>query len=261
MNKNIILLLLIISLTLVFSCQRNEGVSRGANIETIEENVPAAAALTNTGYALVVNTWLYTLVDGEDTGDETTRVTGAMQLTLGERLLAGEPRRLTWAGNNTVLNFIEVSRHNGDRGFALATQVAVGGRLAVVIDERANLHGTARTVDVSGIVLTRRSIVIYYPETEENGFVEVRGWDIGRQAFVNPNNCFVRLSSLSRRDSDIQAAIHLQIALSLTADRDANRRDALLESALLDYSDSVFYQEIFEIRHPNTSGIIEDNWF
>jgi hypothetical protein len=255
MKKKIIFIMLAVSVVLYFSCKRNEETAPRIEASTGNEPTPVVvSSIINPGFALVVNTGLY-ILDGDDTGDETTGVRWGAAMSLGEPLLIGEPRQLTFTGNGNVLNFIEVRRDNRTEGWALASQVAAGGRLAVVIEERTFLHAQPRTVEISSFILSRRSVVIYYPETESNGFVEVRGWDVGRQAFVQQNNNFVRLSSLSRRDSDIQSAILLHTALSITAANQADRREALLEAALL-YQDSVFHAEIFEILHPNTVGVI-----
>lgn len=254
MKMKILAFTLVIGAVLLFSCQRNES-GQTTYISTFSESASVSPGTITSGFALVVNTGFYVL-SGNDAGDEKTKTKWSAQVPLGEKLTLGNTRRMTLESDNKVYEFTEVRRQNGNEGYILTWQVAEGERLAVVVDEKTNLFRSPKTVDVSGVILTRRSVVIYYPETEDNGFVEVRGYDIGRREYVNPNNSFVRLSSLSRRDSDIQAAIHLQTALSLTAANQSVRREALLETALFDYPDSVFYNEIFEIANPNTSGVI-----
>jgi hypothetical protein len=245
-----------------FSCQRNEGTqtSRIEAPAVIESAV--VSATTTPGHALRVNAGFYSL-SGEDTGDETARTRWTAGRSLGERLLTGETRQMTFDSDGRVYDFIAIRRENGNEGYALAAQVAAGGSLAVVIDERANLFRTPRTVDVSGIILSRRTVVVYFPESESDGFVEVRGFDPERQQNIATNNNFVRLSSLSLRNSDIQSSILLQTALSLR-ENESVRRDALLEAAFLDFPDSVFNMEIFDIMHPSTTDSTYDDqeeWF
>jgi hypothetical protein len=258
MKKAIILTTLIMGVLLVFSCTRREEsqLNRNQTTDNFAEYTSALnSGIKNPGFALAVNTGIYVL-DGEDDGTEATRVRWGAGLALAENIYIGEPRQLTFTGSGRVLPFVAIRRANGNEGWALVSQVAEGGRLAVVINERANLHTAPGSINVTGNVFTRRSVVVYYPETESGGFGGVRGWDIGRERFVDPNASFVRRDMLSFREADVQSAVLLLTALSLTTDAQQSRRDALLESALLDYPDSVFNTEIFEIANPNTSGII-----
>ncbi|MCL2373971.1 MAG: hypothetical protein FWC65_01855 [Treponema sp.] len=246
--KKIIFTMLFASAVLFFSCQEN-GEPRAPQAHAENEPEAAAGAL-NVGYALRVNTSLMR-VQGEDTGDQTTRVVWADQMSLGERVLIGETRQLTNHTSGNVYAFIEVRRDNGNTGFSWATQVVPGGNLAVVVDDRAFLYRAPRPVEVSGTILSRMSVVVYYPETESGGFVQVRGWDHGRGANIALANNHIRRTSLSMNHSDVQSAILLQTAL---APNQAARREALLEAALL-YVDSVFFTEVFETLHPPAAGV------
>ncbi|MCL2443798.1 MAG: hypothetical protein FWD13_10105 [Treponema sp.] len=266
MKKKILLLALAVSVLLVFSCSKKEdaksasegtsenGGSRVAWEVPSEDNQPINQSM-NYGFVLVVNSGFYTL-SGEDTKDETTKVRWSAQMSLGERVFTGETRRMIFETENRVYSFIEISRDDGVNGYALATHVAVGGQIAVVVDDRANLFRTPRSVDVTGTILTRRTVVICYPETERDGFVEVRGYDQERRVFISPNISNVRVSALSRRDSDIQSAILLTTALSLR-DNERARREALLEMAMSDFPDSIFRAEINEIVNPPPPVVTE----
>ncbi|MCL2809053.1 MAG: hypothetical protein FWD24_03175 [Treponema sp.] len=252
MKNKILPFMLIMSVVLFFSCEKKEG-SKAAEAEDNSGNANISintSTITKPGFVMPVTSSFYA-IDGEDDGTEATKARWSANMTLGENIYIGEPRRLTWT-DGRLLNFVEIRRENGTEGFALANQVVEGGRLAVVIDDRATLFSSPRTVDVSSTIMTRRTVVIYYPETENNGFVEIRGWDPGRERYVDQNVSYIRLSALSTRNSDIQSSILLQTALSLTAANQAVRREALLDSALLDYPDSVFNMEIFEIVNPNS---------
>jgi hypothetical protein len=257
MKNNVLFLTLIVCVVFIFSCQRNERTQAPQVEASVELEPMVASTITNPGHALRVNAGFYSL-SGDDTGDETTRTRWAAGMSLGERLLTGETRQMTFDADGRIFDFIAVRRENGNEGYALIGQVAAGGSLAVVIDERCNLFRSPRTVDVSGVILSRGTVIVYYPETESDGFVEIRGFDPERQQNIASNNNFVRLSSLSLRNSDIQSSILLQTALSLRENENI-RRDALLEAAFLDFPDSIFNTEIFEIMHPNIESIIPDD--
>ena len=265
MKKKILLLALAVSVLLVFSCSKKEEAKTASDDfsedgERVAWEVPSGDyqpvnQSMDYGFVLVVNSGFY-VISGEDTKDETTKTRWSTQMSLGERVFTGETRRMIFETENRVYSFIEIRRDDGSHGYALATHIAVGGQIAVVVDERANLFRTPRSVDVTGTILSRRTIVICYPETERDGFVEVRGYDQERRAFVSSNICNVRVSALSRRDSDIQSAILLQTALSLR-DNERVRREALLEMAISDFPDSVFSAEIYEIVNPPPPVVTE----
>jgi len=243
--------LLLVLGVLILSCQKKEAAQiNSENTEVSESN--AAASVFTQGYALRVNTGFYTTF-GEDTGDETTRTKWAASLALGEKISVGEIRRLTFDNNSVVQDWVAVWLDNGTKGWATTAQVAKDCRLAVVKDEKANLYSKPRTIDVSSVVLSRGSVVAYFPETESDGFVEVRGWDIVREQYVAANNAYVRLSALSRNSADIDSVILYQTALSVTAANQSERRDVLLKSAVELYPDSIFFQEIYKAAYPNST--------
>lgn len=207
--------------------------------------------IVNPGFALLVNTGFYSEIEN-DTGEVTDTTKWLASMTLGENVFTGETRQKTYANDNKVYSFIEVRRENGTVGNALAFQIAVGGRLAVVLDEKAFLYRTARSVDVTGTILSRKTVVVYYPETESGGFVQVKGYDRDRQVYIQDNLSFVRKASLSTSDADVQSAILMHTALSLK-DNESVRKAALLESALLEYPGSVFFDEIDKLLNPPMS--------
>jgi len=263
-------LLILIACVLLFSCTRNASAPQTENIiditdtetESYETRPSISAAIINPGFSLAINAGLYILErNTTDTGDEDTRVVWGESMALGESILTGSARRLYWAGqpNPRHLDFIEVRRSNGSVGWSLPYQIAEGGRLAVVTEDRSFLYTLPTLVDVSRFIIGRRSVVVFYPETEHDGFVEIKGWNIERQEYVPQANRYVRLSSLSRNDSDIQSAILLQTALSIEAANQAERRSALLESALMYYPDSVFFYEIHDILYPSGVMTIENH--
>jgi len=254
MKNKFLILALIISVALVFSCQKKEEAQAAQDegfIEQIYESTTTVSSIRNRGFVLPISSSIYA-IDGEDDGTEATKARWSANMTLGENILIGEPRRLTWT-DGRLLNFIEIRRETGAEGFALASQVVEGGRLAVVTDERANLYTSPRTVDVSSTLMSRMAVVVYFPESENNGFVEIRGWDHVRERYVDPNNSFIRLNAISTDNSDIQSIILLHTALSLPANQ-AVRREALLESAILDYPESIFNFEIYLIAYPPSPG-------
>ena len=250
MLRRITLFILVISV-LVVSCKKGESKDTGVGPTSVGTEELAVSGKWEMGYALRVNTGLYTLE--EDTGSKTDKTKWTAGLSLGESIMVGNIREATFSGDNKVYDFVEIRDTNGREGYAFTSQVAAGGRLAVVTDEKAMLYKTPKAVDVTGNVLSRKIVLVYYPETKIDDFVEIRAYD----SFATPspayrNGNFVRLSALSEKRSDIQASILLQTALPLR-DSVANekaRKDALLESALLDYPDSVFNSEIFELVNP-----------
>jgi hypothetical protein len=85
--------------------------------------------------------------------------------------------------------------------------------------------------------------------------VEIRAYD--PEAQVTRQN-FIRASAISTDEADIQSSILLQTALPLKKEGPEKiRRDALLESALLDYPNSAFREDIQTLMGLNTKAIIK----
>jgi len=251
MKKSIIFGLFIAGIALFISCRENNEEEARLIVETVTEQAVAADTL-RAGYALRVNTPLMR-IDGDDPGDYTARVVWLTQMDLGERVLIGETRRLTNHTGN-VYYFFAVRRANGNEGWSWTTQVALGGSLAVAAVENANLYRGPGAIHVSGILLPRKTVVVYYPETENAGFVQIRGFDSVRMANILAGS-YVRLSSLSMNHPDINSSILLQTALPLstTQPQAALRREALLDAALTDHPESVFFMDILHIVRPEAA--------
>jgi hypothetical protein len=254
MKKQIVLLALTAAIVLFFSCKKTE-TSTVPQTTVIEETKSATAkAETNAkkpGYALRVNTGMYA-IDGEDKGDSSTKTKWIASISLGENVMTGKTRRMTY--NNREYDFIEVRRDDKNEGFALVSQIAVGGVLAVVTDEKANLFKSPKTVDVTNTIVARKTVLVYFYETESGGFVEVKGVDCESNNAI-PEGRYMRLNALSRNDSNIQSSILLQTAQTMTNANQTIAREALLRSAIEDYPDSVFFEEINNIVNPDTAGI------
>ena len=256
MKKKITLLLLILTVAMFFSCNKDKG-SQAGNALLEGNGGPAAPAKPGEyGYILRVNSGFYVI--DSDTGSEADKSRWAASLSLGERVITGENRRATYT-NGAVQDYVEIRRENGSEGLALAVQTAVGGRLAVVVDEKANLFKSPKAIDVTGTILSRRTVVVYYPETENSGFVQIRAYDPINQIYIRQDtNSFIRATSLSRKDSDIQSSILMQTAEPLgNTGAEKVRKDALLESALLDYPDSAFSEEIQAVANPVSVNSIQ----
>ena len=252
MKRILLIPALAIIALIIFSCEKKEGAQAPAS--AIFDGSGSGDGWS-TGYVLRVDSAFYTLAT--DTGLEADRTKYDSALSLGERVLVREIRKATFQGDGVVYDFMETRRDNGSEGLGWASQVVKGGSLAVVVDDKANLFGSPRAVDVSGTILSRGTVAVWYPETERDGFVEVRAFDPATQAYVRTGNNYIRLASLSRREADIQSSILLQTARPL-GNEGANkiRKDALLEMALLEYPDSVFSAEIRELANPNATAVI-----
>jgi len=234
---------------LLFSCQKNEK----AKPSTENDEPIVMRSAENYGYVLRVNASFYTLEN--DTGNETDKTKWADSMALGEKVVIGNPRRATFAGDGKVYDFIEVRRDTGGDGLAFASQIAESGSLAVVTDEKAILYKSAKTIDATSTILPRKTVAVYFPETQSGGFVEIKAYDPEAQAY---RQNFIRDSAISRNEADIQSSILLQTALPLKNEgAEKIRRDALLESALMDYPNSAFREDIQALMGLNIKALIK----
>jgi hypothetical protein len=263
--KRLFLISLSIAL-LVFSCnkEKHRAVSEvserpdiGLSVaDTDFVPVSTSSGGDKSGRVLRLDAGFYTLKP--DTGEESDRTVWGASLALGELVTVGEKRRATFHGDGKVYDFVEVKRENGSEGIAWASQVAAGGRLAVVTDEKANLYSSPSDIGVTGSILPRKVVVVYYPENERDGIVEIKGYDPAGKYIVQGNrNNYIRRSSLSESNPDIQSAILLQMAEPLKNEGESkNRREALLNTAMQRYPQSVFFADITALLNPPTTATI-----
>jgi hypothetical protein len=257
MYQKILISAMAIIALLSFSCKK-DGASSSASSSTgtsIDNDTSMGTSLNygNIGYALRVSTSFYTLET--DTGEESDKTKWTAGIPLGERVSVGKNRRLTFAGDGKVYDFTEVRRDDGKEGFSFAAQVAADGNLAVVIDEKANLYSSAKDSGVTGEIISRKTVIVLFPKTESDGFVEFKAYD---PVAERNRQSFIKLSSLSRKDSDIQSSILLQLAQPLKNEgTEKNRKEALLATAMERYPDSAFSAEIQALANPNAAAVIE----
>jgi hypothetical protein len=250
MKKTTIVSVLAIIALLSFACRKNEVSQALANAVSGEDDA-AASSPQNYGYVLRLNA-SFCIFASDDTGSESDKVKWAASMSLGDRVTVGETRRLTYE-DGTLYDFTKIRRDDGSEGLAFAAQVVAGGQLAVVVDEKTNLFKSPKAVDVTGTLIPPKTLVVCYPETDSGGFVEIKGYE----AAIRQGG-YVRLSSLSRKNSDIQSSILLQTAIPLKdTGTEKIKKDALLEMALLEYPDSLFYTEILALVNPNAASVIQ----
>jgi hypothetical protein len=267
MKKQILLLALIAATALLFSCNKKNERSesnRGEDYEAPPRASTKESYSFSDGYALTVTASLYTIKkDTIDTGDVSTEVVWASYLGLGEKVKVGRPRKLTIMSDKkkNEWDFVEIQLNdkNKTKGFALDNQIAAGnGYLAVVIDDKALLYSAANVAKPTNTVISKKTIVVYYLDSESNGFVEVKGWDGDTTKKSNrliPDNRYMRLSSISKDEADIQSSILLQTALFMKDDKQALARETLLKTALQEYPGSFFSDEIRTLlNNPNSAN-------
>jgi hypothetical protein len=238
MKTQVLFFLLMAALLLPAGCSKTESPETGApELQAVVEE-PEVHAEAGFAYPLRIGMWLYTIED--DTGAETDVTKAAGSLPFGERLqvLSPEPRKATNSYDNRVYSYYQVRRDTGAEGLVFSNQITVGSELAVVSEEKANLYRSAKNIDASDYILSRGIVLGVFPETEKDGFIRIEAYDPSIQTYRR--NLFIKTSAISMRERDVQSSILLQTAEALDPDKEKNRREALLDSALYDYPDSIF---------------------
>jgi hypothetical protein len=277
MGRYALAFLVIGAALLAAGCAKGEAPARPAAV-TVEAAaggaaeaaaVPAPAPAAGYGYPLRVGMWLYVFDDGKDTGAPTDVTRASESLPLGEKLtvIAAEPRRATNPFDGDPYDYYRVRRDTGKEGLVFANQLSLGSELAVVAEERANLYRSAKNVDVTDYILPRRIVLGVFPETERDGFIRIEAYDPASRMYRR--NMFIKTAALSFSEQDVQSSILLQTAEALDPEKEKNRREALLDSALYDYPDSIFAGEIralagnrapVQVRDwPGQLRVIDDN--
>jgi hypothetical protein len=237
------------ALLLPGGCSKNESPETAAARAGVKE--PEAPAALSFGYSMRIGMWLYTI--DNDTGNQTDVTKAVESIPLGEKLqvLAPEPRQATNPYDSRVYNYSRVRRDTGSEGLVFANQITVGSELAVVSDEKANLYRSAKNIDASDYILPRGVVLGVFPETERDGFIRIEAYDPAAQTYRR--NLFIKASAVSRKNTDVQSSILLQTAGALDPDKEKNRREALLDSALYDYPDSIFADAIRALVETNST--------
>jgi uncharacterized protein YgiM (DUF1202 family) len=231
--------LLALAVLFAAGCSKKTPVENVVAEEEAVTEIPAGAGF---GYPMRVGMWLYIIEN--DTGLETDVTKAIEPLPFGEKLqlVVSEPRRAVNPYDNAIYDYYQVRRGTGREGFAFANQVTVNSVLAVVVDEKANLYRSPTNVDVTDYILSRKTVLGVFPETEKDGFIRIEAYDPAERAYRK--NVYVKISTISYRDEDVQSSILLQIAEAVDPEKEANRREALLGAAYRDYPGSVFADEI-----------------
>jgi hypothetical protein len=192
------------------------------------------------GIALRVNS-SFCVAEKNDTG-AVTGVRWNDTLVLGEKVaVLGDSVKYVYAGDKAEYDFTPIRRDDGREGFLFSSQLAPAGDLAVVIDERAVLYKGPRNTDALNTILQAKTVLVTFPETERDGFVQFQAYDTERQRYYRDN--FIKAQSLSFSNNDVQSVILLHTA-NVLGPSEVIRREALLEAAYNDYPASVFAAEI-----------------
>jgi uncharacterized protein YgiM (DUF1202 family) len=243
--------LLALAVLLAAGCAKKnqaENAVAGEDEAAVETEVPAGAGF---GYPMRVGMWLYVIEN--DTGVETDVTKAVEPLPFGEKLqlVSLEPRRAVNPHDNAIYDYYHVRRGTGREGFAFANQLTVNSVLAVVVDEKANLYRSPTNVDATDYILSRKTVLGVLPETEKDGFIRIEAYDPVRRTYRK--NLYIKISTISYRDEDVQSSILLQIAEAVDPEKEANRREALLDAAHRDYPGSVFADEIRVLTEAGSS--------
>jgi uncharacterized protein YgiM (DUF1202 family) len=273
MWKLSILSIFMMALTALFvpACQKPQPESAPAQVFPETEASPIAtyndmtdpiddwedspAQVTDSGaYGYVLRPFESLYLIKNDTGADTDIATWGMSMNFGEKYsVLSPPRKAVFQG--TSYEFVEILRETGEEGYILGYYFAPGGSLAVVTDDNTRIYNSPKNIDVTGTILTRGTMVVWFPETVKDGYTEFKAYDpYVKQWYMTKK--YIRRATLSTDQDDIQSVILFQTARALLPapdkpDNNRARREALLEAAIMEYPDSAFSAEIRALVHPN----------
>jgi hypothetical protein len=226
----------------LLSCSKSgsSDASQGASLTVSSGQAETVEAVVSQGVALRVNA-SFCVAEMDDAG-AVTGVRWNDTLVLGERVaVLGDPARYVYIGDKVEYDFTPVRREDGREGFLFSSQLAPAGSLAVVTDERAVLYKGPRNTDALNVILPEKTVLITFPETEREGFVQFHAYDAVGQRYYRDN--FIKTQSLSFGNGDVQSMILVHTA-NVLGPNELIRREALLEAAYNDYPESIYAAEI-----------------
>ncbi|MDR2481369.1 MAG: SH3 domain-containing protein [Spirochaetaceae bacterium] len=237
---------LIILCLVVVSCVKN----KNSAAETLETDYPLESDIVSPDYGYIIRdaSGLYDIVSTEN-GKSTAKWKAG--LDLGERVKVLS-EGITAVTEEAEYSFIEVEREDTQkqRGFVMDFRIAVGAKLAVIIEPSTYLYKAPKYSAVWTYTLTRGSVVAFWPDIYNGAFIKIKAFSLydGKTPVYFPYTyqaavpeVFILCEAVSLQDNDVQAAILLTLARN---EKNEAQKNALLNSALKGFSSSVFVDDI-----------------
>jgi len=244
MKQIVAILLTATALLLPLSCEKRESSNdTGTNAGNTSEFKPVSTPRKQdrVGYAIRA-AGLYELKDGVGTWKAGT--------FLGEKLtMTGETSKAKI--NNFDYDVTEVTRITGDTLWIINMTFAPDAELAVINSKETIFLATApQAATYTTVSVDYLQLIAVYPETETNNFVKTHLYIPNKDdpskvgayyGHTDRASRYIRNNTYSTREADVQSAILWHTAM---ASNNEERKTALLQSALNDYPNSVFANDI-----------------
>ena len=172
-----------------------------------------------------------------------TLASGALAATretipIGEKVaILGPSQKFTVSGKER--DYLHVKRDAGSEGWVRADQVESRAILAVIAEDEAVIYSAEANSAATTESIPRMTIVAIHTESAGMPFIHVTGFD--PTAKIMLRNVILRNEGVSAKPEDVQAAILLQLAAASKVPR---QQKAFLTSAIKDYPDSFFQQDL-----------------
>lgn len=160
-------------------------------------------------------------------------------LTVGEVVsLMGSSEKAV-QGNDGEKEYVSISRSDRSEGWIRPIYLAKDAIAGVVIGDKSVIYSQPKNTNATARVIGTKQIIAVYKADATDAFLKIATYDPIKQDFVS--DVFIRKDEVSTLEADAQTAIILQVA---AASKNADQRNALLSSALKDYPNSRFAEEI-----------------
>ena len=164
-------------------------------------------------------------------------------MMIGEAVeITGQSKDITWDSETSPRNMTPIKLKNGKKGWVSSPYLGVGGTLAVVLDEKAQLFTFPEVIKITSQYVSRGMVCMIKSTEEESDFVQLFGWNpVNRTIYSDTYIRYIKKSAISTDNNDVQAAIFLTVAGEKTKKEE---KELLLKEAINQYSNSAFANDL-----------------
>jgi len=159
-------------------------------------------------------------------------------IPIGEKVaVEGQSQKFTVSGRER--DYLHVKRDSGSEGWVRADQVVSRAILAVIAEDEAVIYSGEADSAATTESIPRMTVVAIHTQSAGMPFIRVTGFDPSARIMLR--GVILRNEGVSARPADVQGAILLQLA---AASKSKRQQKAFLTSAIKDYPDSFFIEDL-----------------
>lgn len=252
MNTWKILFLSVLSISLLFGCDKNsekmkisESSQEVSDSVTEKEQAPEPEKID--GYVILDGLSIASIEEGPD--GNTASYQGK-QLTIGEKVtVIGESITAVYRENEREYSQIVYITGEEQDGYVRTPYVIPNSTFAVIANEEAIIYKSPKITNPTNTILPRMSFVAIHNDFNDNKFVKVTYTD--QESSIIYENKYLKISDVSDIEDDVVSAVLFYLA----SKQDGKAKTELLKNAQ-QFAGSLFLPDIEDALNELTVGSV-----